>query len=464
MAFNRPVLSASGTTQDILSVSSLNKLARSLLESNFPTVVVEGEISNLARPSSGHWYFSLKDKSAQVRCAIFANRNRSVRFQPENGQQIIVRGKLSIYEGRGDYQLIADSLESAGDGALQRAFEKLKAQLQAEGLFDAKHKQEITTNYKHIGLVTSPTGAAVRDMLTVFGRRFPAIKLTVFPVAVQGKEAAREITRAVTTANNLRSELQLDALIIGRGGGSLEDLQAFNDESVARAVFTSELPITSAVGHEIDFTITDFVADLRAPTPSAAAELMSPSAQDMMDSVLGLQGLLRQLIDTKIQNHSQTLDWLSRQLQRPDKKLTEQLKNLSSIHNRLRRALKSRIEQKQQRLIQYQRSLRAHSPARVVMQTQQATLAKRKRLNQAIQTLLKQKEAGLGALGRSLNGVSPLNTLARGYSITFDESLKVIRQIDDINVGSTVVSQIEGGKITSIVKSIAATSELSEKD
>lgn len=443
-----------GPPTDVLSVSSLNKLARSLLETNFPTVVVEGEISNLARPSSGHWYLSLKDKSAQIRCAMFSNRNRFLRFQAENGQQIVVRGKLSIYEGRGDYQLIIDSMELAGDGALQRAFEKLKAQLQNEGLFDSESKKEIGTHYRHIGLITSATGAAVRDIITVFERRFPATKLTVIPVAVQGNGAAKEISHAIALANKLSALLKLDALIVGRGGGSLEDLQAFNDESVARAIFASDLPITSAVGHEVDFTIADFVADLRAPTPSAAAELMSPSQQEMRSSTKGFGLLLRQLMESRIQHLSQNVDWLSRQLKRPDRRLREHLRELAQLHKRLQRNMRSRFQQQRNSLIGLKRSLKSHSPARLVTQAREVTLIKNKRMAQAMSSLLKEKQATLGSLSRSLNSVSPLNTLARGYSITFDESQKVVRKIDDVKVGSTLVSQLEGGKIRSTVQAI----------
>jgi exodeoxyribonuclease VII large subunit len=230
-----------GYAENILSVSSLNRMARSLLESNFPAVIVEGEISNLALPSSGHWYLTLKDKSSQIRCAMFINRNRMVRFKPQNGNQIIVRGRLSIYEGRGDYQLLLDGMEEAGDGALQRAFEQLKAKLLGEGLFADTQKQTMLSHYRHVGVITSATGAAIQDILSVFARRFPATRITLLPVAVQGRDAADEIVSAIQLANKLTEKLGIEALIIGRGGGSLEDLQAFNEERVARAIFASDL-------------------------------------------------------------------------------------------------------------------------------------------------------------------------------------------------------------------------------
>ena len=275
----------------VLSVTSLNRMAKSLLEDHFPSVIVEGEISNLATPASGHWYLTLKDKTSQIRCAMFVNRNRLVRFKPQNGKQIIVRGRLSIYEGRGDYQLIADSMEDSGDGALRLAFEALKSKLQAIGLFDQNAKQEVLSCYNHVGVVTSPTGAAIQDIVSVFKRRFPATLITLFPVSVQGVEAKQDIVNAIETANRLRKTLGMQALIVSRGGGSLEDLQAFNEEDLAQAIFASDLPVISAVGHETDFTIADFVADLRAPTPSAAAEQLSPSQFEYLEI---LEGYLQQ--------------------------------------------------------------------------------------------------------------------------------------------------------------------------
>src|SRR5690625_2927780 len=267
--FNSP--SSSGTGRDVLSVSQLNRRSKQILETHLPLVWVEGEVSNLSRPSSGHWYFTLKDDQAQVRCAMFRNRNQLVRFNPAQGQQLLLRARVSLYEGRGDYQLIVEHMEEAGFGALQRAFEELKTRLSQEGLFASERKRPLPTLPKHIGVITSPTGAAIRDILSVLKRRFPAVPVTVLPVPVQGKEAAPAIVSALDLAN--RSEL-FDVLILARGGGSLEDLWPFNEEAVARAIYASRTPVVSAVGHEVDFSIADFVADVRAPTPSAAAELV----------------------------------------------------------------------------------------------------------------------------------------------------------------------------------------------
>ena len=348
--------------ETVLSVSNLNKMARGLLESNFPAVAVKGEISNLATPASGHWYLTLKDKTSQLRCAMFAGRNRFVRFKPQNGNQIIVWGKLSIYEGRGDYQLIVDSMEEAGDGALRRAFEDLKRKLQAEGLFSEEHKQEIYSYYDHIGVITSSSGAVIQDILSVFERRFPATKITLFPVAVQGADAPGEIIRAIELANQHQQKLGIEALIVGRGGGSLEDLQAFNEESVARAIFYSELPITSAVGHEVDFTIADFVADLRAPTPSAAAEQMSPHQAEYFDTFVAYRENLASKLRAILSQATQNLHWLAKQLKRPDRRLQELAQNLDRLENQLQLAILNQIALQNLELKHLRQGMLSNSP------------------------------------------------------------------------------------------------------
>ena len=329
-------------TRDVISVTSLNRMVRSLLEGHFPNVLVEGEISNLSMPSSGHWYFTLKDEGSQIRCAMFRNRNMMTRFRPRDGMQIVLRGKLSIYEGRGDYQLIGESMEEAGDGALRRRFEMLKEKLAAEGLFAAERKRVLPEHVRHVGVITSATGAVIRDIISVLQRRFPAIVVTLLPVPVQGVEAPAAIVKAINTANR-RSDLGLDVLIIGRGGGSLEDLQAFNEESVARAAAASALPTISAVGHETDFTILDFVADLRAPTPSAAAELISPDRNEMMQMLGGYALVLEKLIRDRLQQHRQQLIWVARHLKHPGRRLQEHAQALDMLEGRLLRATQNRI-------------------------------------------------------------------------------------------------------------------------
>ena len=441
--------------ENILSVSSLNSMARSLLESNFPAVIVEGEISNLAVPSSGHWYLTLKDKSSQIRCAMFVNRNRMVRFKPENGKQIIARGRLSIYEGRGDYQLILDGMEEAGDGALQRAFEQLKRKLHDEGLFADENKQQMQSHYQHIGVITSATGAAVQDILSVFARRFPATRITLLPAVVQGAGAADEIARAIERANTLAEKLGLQALIVGRGGGSLEDLQAFNEERLARAIFASELPICSAVGHEVDFTIADFVADLRAPTPSAAAEQLSPNQEDYFELLLSTSAQFKSAISLAIKQGRQQLTWIAKQLKHPDRRLQEQTQNLDRHDIRLRRALSSNIATQRTELTQMQRTLSANSPKQLLERNKLRLAAGRGRLDQSLRSVLASHRSSLRTLSRSLNSVSPLSTLARGYSITVDSSSKVIRSTDDVKVGATITSRLGAGEIVSTVSAVA---------
>ena len=445
-----PAMSAT-EPEKVLSVSSLNQMAKSLLEGHFSQVAVEGEISNFANPASGHWYFTLKDQKSQLRCAMFAGRNRLVRFNPKNGDQLIVRGQLSIYPNRGDYQLIVSQMEEAGDGALRRAFEQLKQRLQAEGLFDQRHKKEILEGYHHVGLITSATGAAVRDMVSVFGRRFPATRLTVFPVAVQGPEAPGEISSALALANTLTDTLGLQALIVGRGGGSLEDLQAFNEESVARAIFASELPIVSAVGHEIDFTIADLVADLRAPTPSAAAELLSP---DQLDSLEQLQGLLQRFSNLAGQSltwRKERLRWMARRLRRPDKRLQDHAQTLDRLELQLKRVLRNRLQQGAAQLALQQRALVAVSPAQKLSQQRTQLAALSQRLAHSGRRHLDQGREQLASLSRNLNAVSPLAVLGRGFSISLTESSQVVRQTTDVAPGQTLVTRLADGTVHSSV-------------
>ena len=307
------IISPSNSTQrNTITVTQLNRATSQLLAEHFYSVLVEGEISNLSMPASGHIYFSLKDANAQVRCAMFRTRQSRLMFKPENGKQVIIKAQVSLYEPRGDYQLIVDDIEEAGDGALRRAFDALKLKLSEQGLFDASHKQSLPKLPGAIGVITSPTGAAIRDILTVLKRRFAAIPVIVYPVAVQGDNAKHEIAQAIVTANQDR---QCDVIILGRGGGSLEDLWAFNEELVARAIFASKIPIISAVGHETDFTIADFVADLRAATPSVAAEHACPDQQHWLAQFVSLEIRLQQQLQHKLNQKQQTLDWLNQRLQ-----------------------------------------------------------------------------------------------------------------------------------------------------
>lgn len=396
----------------VLSVSLLNSLARQLLEDCFTSVTVEGEISNLTQHGSGHWYLTLKDDSAQIRCAMFRNRNMSVRFRPANGMQVTVRGKVSLYEGRGDYQLILDSMNEAGAGALQRAFEVLKQKLAAEGLFDAERKQPIPPHCRHVAVITSPSGAVIRDILSVFNRRFPGMQVTVLPVAVQGPEAPAAIVKALQTVAARQAELGFDAVIIARGGGSLEDLQAFNNEAVARAIHQCPLPTVSAIGHETDVTIADFVADMRAPTPTAAAELLSPDQRALMQQLKQYEQNLQRQMQLRLSQYRQRLEWLGKRLVHPGRRLQEQAQTLDRLDSQLRRAI--------QRYLQLQHNR-------------------------------------LQMLARSLDSISPLQTLQRGFSITQTADGKLISSPAGLKAGDTLLSIVKDGRIRSTVDEIIVT-------
>ena len=439
------------TDRQIYSVSQLNRSVRQLLETQLPLLWVEGEISNFARPASGHWYLSLKDEQAQVRCAMFRNANQRVNFQPANGTQILVRCRAGLYEGRGEYQLIIEHMEEAGFGALQRKFEQLKQQLTNEGLFDNQHKRPMPTSVSHIGVITSATGAAVKDILSVLHRRFPAIKVSIFPTAVQGEQAAAQIIDALAMANQ---QGQCDALIVGRGGGSLEDLWPFNEESVARAIFNSEIPIVSAVGHEVDFTIADFVADLRAPTPSAAAELLSPDGQDLLNQFMGFEVLLSEALIRIIRQLEQRTDYLQKRLQHPGRKLQQQSQHMAHLQIRLQRAIAAQLQQQRATIDQLQNKLRSESPEQTISHSQQRITQSVKQLMRSIQQQLANKQTKTNQTMHLLDTVSPLSTLGRGYAIIRDQHNAVIKTVNEVSAGDQLTGQLADGEI---VVSVSAT-------
>ena len=439
------------TAQAVYGVSEVNRLARELIEGGFPGAVVEGEITGLKQYPSGHWYFSLKDRDAQLRCVMFRGNNQSVRFRPAAGDQVIARGNLTIFEKRGDFQLKVAGLEKSGSGELRRAFELLKARLQAEGLFDPGAKKPIGTRFRHIGVVTSPSGAVLRDILSVFRRRFPAIHITLIPAAVQGEQAPGEICRAIETANALRARLGLEALIVGRGGGSPEDLQAFNEESVARAIFASELPVASAVGHETDFSIADFVADLRAPTPSAAAELMSPAQEEYFARLRSDLGKLRSRMGHILQRQRELLRLIAGRCRSPAGRLEDHAQTLDELGRRMARAQGNLLARKRQALDLRRQALRHCSPALGISHLRAGLEELPRRLHRALRSRLARQGALLAELRRTLHSTSPMHTLARGYSITMDESAKVIRGVDDVTQGSRIITRLPDGRLKSTV-------------
>lgn len=444
--------------RDTITVSQLNRQAKSLLEGNFSSVWIEGEISNLAQPSSGHWYFSLKDSGAQVRCAMFRNANARLRFKVEAGQQIIVRAKLSLYEARGDYQLIVEHIEPAGDGALAKAFEILKQKLHSQGLFDESRKQALPSLAKHIAVITSATGAAFHDILTVLARRFPQTKITLLPTMVQGREAASEITRRIEQANQHSKEFGFDVILVGRGGGSLEDLWSFNEENVARAIAQSELPVVSAVGHEVDFTIADFVADVRAATPSAAAELLSPDQQELSNSFSGFEQLILQQTQRTLSIKSQTLNNLQKRLRHPGSKLQEHSQRLDELEQRLIYGLKHQIRHQRHRLELLHASLQNLTPLHLVHQMKANISGLYRQLEVQIQQVLSRQQQQLQSNIHLLNAVSPLATLDRGYAIVRDKQQAIITDASKLAAGDTIHIRLAKGEAAGQITAIDPTS------
>ena len=442
--------------REVISVGQLNKRARQLLETNFKTVWVEGEISNLSKPSSGHVYFTLKDKNASVRCAMFKNRNQSMRFQLEAGMQIIARAKLSIYEARGDYQLIVENVTESGQGALQRAFEQLKAELAGRGWFNLENKQAMPNAPAHIGIVTSTNAAALHDILTVLKRRSPSTQVTIFPCLVQGSEAPAQIADAIECANHYASELQspIEALIVGRGGGSLEDLWAFNSEVVAQAIFNSDLPVVSAVGHEVDFAISDFVADVRAPTPSAAAELLSVSTKERKQA-LGQKILRLQSAMNNSLNYKQArLDSVAKDLKHPGQKSTERYQRLDEIEVALQRHIKQKLSQYQSRLFHLQHTLSQAQPQKKLIGLGTKVGDLHYRLELAMQKNISKYHNRLRISAAQLNTVSPLATLARGYSIAKTVDGKVVTTASQVQQGDDINVQLADGLIHAKITSL----------
>lgn len=430
----------------VYSVSELNLNVRSLLESEFPQIWVEAEISNLAMPASGHIYFSLKDSRAQVSCAMFKNRKQLLKFKPDNGQQVLARARVSLYEPRGNYQLIIEHMEEAGDGALRRAFEELKTRLASDGLFDEIHKQALPELPQRIGVVTSATGAAIRDVLSVLQRRFPAIPVLVYPVPVQGAGAAAEIAKTLRTASDRKD---CDVLLLVRGGGSLEDLWAFNEEIVAHAIVDSEIPIVCGVGHEVDITIADFAADVRAPTPSAAAELISPDQETYQQTFNWYQQRLHQLIGDKIRRLAEQIDWLRKRLQQqhPLSYLQQQSQRLDELEQRVNKAWQQQVQNSGNTFKHLLHRLLSSSPTQQISHGQQEYNQLIQRLERGLLQHINQKKQHLAAVSRTLHAISPLETLSRGYAIATTADGTAITNYQQVQVGDKVQLQLHKGLI-----------------
>ena len=435
---------------NIYSVSQLNQSVRLMLENQLGAVWLTGEVSNFSQPVSGHWYLSLKDENAQVRCAMFRMKNLRVSFRPTNGMQVLVRANVSLYEPRGDYQLIIESMHLAGEGLLMQQFEALKLKLAAEGLFAQHLKKNLPHFSKAVGIITSKTGAALQDILHILQRRDPSLKIIIYPTAVQGKDAATEIAQMIELANQRQ---EVEVLIVGRGGGSLEDLWCFNEKMVARAIFHSHLPVISAVGHETDVTIADFVADVRAPTPSAAAELVSRNQTELLQQLQYRRQRLEIALDRLFAEKQQKLKHLSLRLhnQHPQTQLRIQQQLITQLSHRLQQSLRHRWQKKAENLTAL--SIRLYkNPLPLRLQQYEQQLAQLKvRLNSHMNLTLSLQQKQLAHLCGKLDSLSPLKVLARGYSITQNQQNLTIRSIKEVNIGEHIKTRLTDGDIISQV-------------
>lgn len=438
--------------RDIFTVSRLNREARSLLERSFGSLWLEGEVSNLSRPASGHWYFSLKDDAAQVRCCMFRNRNQLVRLPVQDGAKVVARGRVSLYEARGEFQVVVEHLEEAGEGLLRRRFEELKRRLAAEGLFDPAHRKQLPALPRRVGVITSATGAAIRDILHVLRRRFPPVPVLVYPVAVQGMFAAGEIVDALRLAGR---RADCDVLILARGGGSLEDMQAFNEETVARAVHACPIPVVSGIGHETDFTIVDFVADERAPTPSGAAERVVPDRAEWLRSFSAVERRSTYAVRRRLQELGTLLRFRARSLARthPGARLRQHAQRLDELDTRLVRAVRATLARTTTRVSQASALLQRSSPAlrlralRVRLAVAQRALAAAGRRN------LVAARARLESAMRTLNATGPRATLERGYAIVMTGTGRVLRDAAETVPGATLDVRLWRGSLAATVTS-----------
>ncbi|MDH5394695.1 MAG: exodeoxyribonuclease VII large subunit [Gammaproteobacteria bacterium] len=438
-------------SRDIYTVSRLNREVRTILETAFPLLWIEAELSNFSRPSSGHWYFSLKDEAAQVKCAMFKNRNQLVRIPPVNGTQVLVRARIGLYEPRGDYQLIIEHMEEAGAGALRQQFEILKSKLAAEGLFDAAHKKDIPTSALRIGIITSASGAAIHDILTTLRRRSPMQQVIVYPVPVQGKGAAAKIAQALNKANQRK---ETDVLILARGGGSLEDLWEFNEEIVARAIYASDIPIVTGVGHEVDFSIADFVADQRAATPTAAAELISPDRYQQLQKIAAVESRLSYLVQHKLQQKQQQLDWLNKRIRHPKERLQAIRNKINELQQRNIRSIYNLLAHSRSHITLLEAKIQQYEPSEKLQQLKMRYENINVRFMVSTRQLVATKKQKLHHLIHTLDALSPLHTLKRGYAIVRNENSNVINSVNKIKNGQTIKTNFSDGYIFSTITDI----------
>src|SRR5579883_388528 len=447
------MLTADTEQNEIYTVSRLNNEVRFLLEDTFPYVWVEGEISNFAAPNSGHWYFSLKDASAQVRCAMFRGNQRKLGVLPKDGMHVLIKARVSLYEYRGEFQLIAEFMEERGEGKLRRAFEALKKKLEAAGWFDPAHKKTLPLFPKQIGVITSPTGAAFRDILNVLRRRYACVPVIIYPTLVQGETAAPAIVKAIQIAN-LRNEC--DVLILARGGGSLEDLWPFNEEIVAQAIYQSQLPIISGVGHEIDFTIADFVADKRAPTPSAAAEILTPDSSELLQVLVQRQQHIMRQAQNKLKTLTQQLAWMEKHLsqQHPKRRLTEKMQRLDYCELTLVQLQHRLLNQLQTKVRDLHLKLHRYTPLHSLQALQNQMHLHQQQLNNLMTLQLKKYQTTLANAAATLDAISPLATLKRGYAIVEDHHHQVVREASAVKTGDTIQVKLAKGLLDCRVEKV----------
>ena len=434
-----------------LSVSQLNRQVKQLLETQYPAIPVQGEISTLSRPASGHIYFTLKDQQAQIRCAMFKSALARSKYSPKQGDEVVAIGRLSLYEGRGDYQLIVNHLQPVGEGALQAEFFRLKDRLEQEGLFAGEQKQPLPKRIRRVGVVTSATGAAFHDIVTVLQRRYPALEIILYPTAVQGNEATATIVAAIATAN---ARNEVDVLIVGRGGGSLEDLWCFNTEALARSIFASRIPVVSAVGHEVDIAITDFVADVRAATPSQAAELVSPDQFEQIQLLDSHEQRLVRAITSLTRQHSLQLNQLKARLKSPADLVGQWREQLQTMQPRLHRAIQQPIARQTAVLDQVSKRLHQASPARQLTNQQQRLQQLSKALEASAIQRLEAHRQDLQQAVAKLNVLSPLATLERGYSITRSANGMVLQSANDVVSDQQIETILQEGRVLSTVTEI----------
>ena len=438
-------------TQEIISVSEINRRAKSILEENFPFVWIQGEVSNFFSAASGHWYFSLKDESSEIRCAMFANKSHRITFEPKDGDHLVLNGTLSIFEGRGQYQIIVEHIELAGEGALLKAFEELKKKLLKEGLFDDSLKKKLPSYPRSIAVVTSPDGAVIQDIINVLSRRSPFFNLTVVPTLVQGEKAAPLICEALNKASNLEN---IDLIILARGGGSIEDLWAFNNEEVARAIVNCPVPLVSAVGHETDFTISDFVADIRAPTPSIAAEIISQPYSELKETLEGYQSYLLKSVESQFDSQRTRITNLIKRIRHPGDKLREIGQRVDYLETALIQEMHQKVSFKKNQLNISQLSLQQNSPQNKVKEAKVYLQNASKDLLKAFNLKIERKRKLLGELVATIEAVSPLSVLARGYSIISTEPKgKILSSSDQVEIGQTISAVLNKGSIKAEVKS-----------